>query len=914
MKKLTTIFQNLLIPLYTGKKIIALIVSINMHLLLQADGVIVNSSSERTLSIEVSAEIDLQFVEKEFSDGNIYSRFLVNGTARVAEGKPGVPGFARWILIPNGTTVNISTTYGTPIIYENIYLAPVQPEPYDNKDAPLPPFTKDEKIYSTNADFPGVFAETENIKHKRGQALTKLWIYPYQYNPVQRKLTVYPNMNVTVNFTGTINPIPDNLKSENLIRSLKSMAINADPILLAEENAKKSLKGKDGTKADGCELLIITHPDYEDAANTLASWKIRRGIFTWVVTTNTTGGTMNQIENYIDNAYDNWYPAPDYLLFIGDAEDIPVGYIINGTDDLGTDIFYADYDDPPDYVADFGYGRLSVDNSADADSVVARIIRYERFPTNNPGYYDQTLNAGCFQDGELLDPPPHELPDDIANRRFCKTLEDVRNYLMSLGYSSQREYIAYNRVNNDEIFPLVWNDINQTYTFIFENDNPPNGGLPIPVELQKPGFPWDGSTANVTAAFNTGKYFALYRAHGSRGGWGDPGFHREDVDALTNGENRPFIWSITCQSGWFDNETDLASNNTDVDSECFAEHWIRHNTGGSCGVLAASRNSTSGLNDRFIWGMMDAIWPDFLTWCLDPYGGSDPIYKMGDVINYGKEYMASKYAAGGGDRTIALYHWFGDPTSEMWTSQPNELTSAEATSIINIGTSSIAIQVYPAIEDMLVAICSENYDSIFGTAYTNASGIATVSLNHSITIADPLYITITKHNYKPYEFQAGWNVPGIWKGTISTDWHNANNWTYNQIPDFTSDIYIPAGCTNYPVINAPSAECKSLEIISGATLNIGNTTLNVYGDIEINGELGMISGAADLIVSGAVSWEDGSTANITSSTAMIEVFDAWSFQTGSAVHLDNGYVKFSGNLSRGIKCLSDDSYFNHIII
>ncbi|MCD4683174.1 MAG: hypothetical protein K8R86_07825, partial [Bacteroidales bacterium] len=914
MKKLiTAIFKNQLIGIYESKKIIALFISICIHLLLQADGVEVKSVNDRTIEIKVSAKSDLQFIEKELSDRNTYSRFFVSGTAILDEGKPCVPGFARWILIPNGTTVNISTSHGKPVVYENIDLAPLQPEPYDNKDAPLPPFTKDEKIYSTNTEYPGVLAETDNIKHKRGQALTMLWVYPYQYNPVQRKLTVYPEINVTVSFTGNIEPIPSNLKSGNLIQSLKSMAINAEAVLAAEENFEKSSNGKDGIKANGCEMLIITHPDYEAAANTLASWKIRKGIFSWVVTTNTTGGTMNQIEDYIDNAYDNWSPAPDYLLFIGDAEDIPVGYYESGGDILGTDFFYADYDDPADYVADFGYGRLSVDNAEDADSVVARIIRYERSPTDNPNFYQQTINAGCFQDGENGDNGvPDELPDNIANRRFCKTMEDIRGFLMSKGYSVQREYLAYNRVNTDEIFPMNWNDNNQMYTFIFENDNPPNGGVALPAELLKPTFPWDGSTADVTSAFNAGKYFALYRAHGSRGGWGDPSFHEAQVDALNNGENRPFIWSITCQSGWFDNETDdINIYNTNVNDECFAEHWLRHNTGGSCGILAACRNSTSGPNDRFIWGLMDAIWPDFTTWCLDPYGGPDPIYKMGDVINYGKAYMATKYSSA--NRVTTLYHWFGDPTSEMWTSQPSELTSAEVTSSINIGTSSITVQVYPATEDMLVAICSENNDSIFGTAYTNTSGIASVGLNHPIAITDPLYITVTKHNYKPYEFQAGWDVPGIWEGTVSTDWHNANNWTFNHIPDNTSNISIPVNCPHFPVVSGAVAECKNLTIASNAILTISNAQLTINGDMIIHGEFSMISGAADLVIYGDVSWESGSTAAITSSTALMDIFAHWIFKAGSNVHLDNGYVRFSG-INKGIKCYSADSYFNHIII
>ena len=913
MKKFTiSIFHSLHLLLHSGKKIIALVFSICAYILLHADGVVVNSSNERILNIDVSVEGNLHFIENVFSDGKTYSRFFVSGTGQLSPGKPDLPGFAKWILVPNGTGINISATYENPVIYENIDLAPVQPEPYDNLDAPLPPFTKDEKIYSTDSDFPGVFAETEKIKYKRGQALTLLWIYPYQYNPVQKRLTVYTSLNVTINFEGTIKPVPDNLKSKNLIRSLKSMAINADVVLSAEENAKSGNNVVKDAKANGCEMLIITHPDFISAASTLAAWKIRKGIYTWVVTTATTGNTKEQIEDYIDDAYENWSPAPDYLLFIGDAEYIPTGYILSGDSDLGTDFFYADYDDPADFVADFGYGRLSVDDVAEADSVVARIIRYERTPTDNPYYYNHILNAACFQDGENLDSQPDELPDSIANRRFCKTSEDVRNYLMIHGFSSQREYVAYNRVNNDEIFPMKWNDINQAATFIFENDNPPYGGEPIPLELQKPGFPWDGGTAGIAEAFNAGKYLALFRAHGYREGWSDPNFNNGNVDALDNGEDRPFIWSVTCQSGWFDNETDSAGNNTGAESECFAEHWLRHNTGGSCGILAASRNSQSGKNDRLIWGMMDAVWPDFTTWCLDPYGNDDSIYRMSDVINYGKNYMLSKYGTESGKRTVELYHWFGDPTSEMWTSTPVELSSVEVTSTITIGTSSITVLVHPAVENMLVAVCTENADNVFGTAYTNASGSATVTLNHPITIEDDVFITITKHNYKPYEILAELNAIS-WKGIVSSDWNNVNNWTGNQVPDASSDVSIPPDCPHYPVISTTPANCNNLTINTGASLTIGNSSINIYGNFFIYGELAMNSSQSVGVFHGTINWQYGSSANITNDDATFVVYDTWTFNSGSCVQMNMGTVKFTGDYFRGIKCYSDCSYFNNII-
>jgi hypothetical protein len=185
-----------------------------------AANVVVISSTDKMIKLSVSIP-DVKFYEVKLPDGNTYSRLIVPGAGQLEIGKPDVPDFGKWILIPNGTNVNISTFKGKPIVYENVNLPPVQTPQMDSKEASEPPFTKDETVFSTDADYPGIFAETDPIKHKRGQACTILWIYPYQYNPVQKRLTVYPDLEVSVNFAGIVKPIPSNLRNENLENNLK---------------------------------------------------------------------------------------------------------------------------------------------------------------------------------------------------------------------------------------------------------------------------------------------------------------------------------------------------------------------------------------------------------------------------------------------------------------------------------------------------------------------------------------------------------------------------------------------------------------------------------------------------------------------------------------------------------------------
>ena len=74
-------------------------------------------------------------------------------------------------------------------------------------------------------------------------------------------------------------------------------------------------------------------------------------------------------------------------------------------------------------------------------------------------------------------------------------------------------------------------------------------------------------------------------------------------------------------------------------------------------------------------GLVDATWQGLLP----ATGGATSIRRLGDILNYGKTYMAGQVGvaqtAGSvsnnqSNTDIVLYHVFGDPTMEMWTGYP----------------------------------------------------------------------------------------------------------------------------------------------------------------------------------------------------------------------------------------------------
>jgi hypothetical protein len=93
------------------------------------------------------------------------------------------------------------------------------------------------------------------------------------------------------------------------------------------------------------------------------------------------------------------------------------------------------------------------------------------------------------------------------------------------------------------------------------------------------------------------------------------------------------------------------------------------------------------------------------------------------------------------------------------------------------------------------------------------------------------------------------SYPGIWTGAVSSDWHDPNNWGCNTLPDSTTNIKIPDGSGNLPIINTiGTAFCHDLIVVPNASL-----ILQSAGDLSIYGNLtnyGSITGLGTFVFKG----------------------------------------------------------------
>jgi len=723
---------------------------------------------QTTMGVTVNFDIPGMFAYEKRVDDVLYHRLAVPGRAALADvGEPELPIVGQIIEVPYDVKFEIEIIKEDSIRLDGYNVYPAQ-ELWD-KEGAVTPFTVDKSIYQANKVLPGELATitAEDIGVMRGHRVVFLKANPVQYNPFTREAELYNQIEVRLNYDrpAQVEPIDSRLLSPAFEETVVRSVVNYLDQERFDTNGGVYEPG-------GADYLILTHGDFYtagDATNPvvqLANWKRQKGHYTRVVDIDDipAGQTAADIKDYLQNAYDNWYPPPTYVLLVGDAEFIPTHYETQhpfgdyNNAETGTDLYYATLDGT-DYFPDLFIGRLPVDTLQEATAVISKTINYEQNPPENANFYTDATLIALFEDITSAPPPPDTEPEDgTEDRPWITNVEEVRAYLEDQGYNTERIYATSSGFPGDP-----WSSQPQN----FEN------GDPLPTELTVagdpangiPGFPWDGDAGDINTAITNGVFLVTYRDHGNRGAWSRPfEFDRWDATGLANGAMTPVVISLACETAWFDNETDddatLAGAATGNNAESFGEHFIRNANGGTVAFISATRVSTTGWNDFLMFGYHQAIWPNF-----DPAPGllagypaipdieSGRLRRMGQVLSFGKTYMANAYTASDVRlRHFEMYHLFGDPEMPIWVQQPGELDVEHPEGIGATGVQDFVVKVTDTatsdpVNSAVVALTRD--DQLLAVRQTNPGGFARFTLN---SMGDgEVQITVTLLDYRPYQ-------------------------------------------------------------------------------------------------------------------------------------------------------------------
>ena len=678
--------------------------------------------SSDTTGITIQVDIYGVYYQNATLDGKEYSYIKVPsfGVSK-ALGKPAVPLITQFIEVPQDVDVIISMQNQEFVTIQDIEMAPAQKLIRDYQGYDQGPVIIDDDTYSKDEFYPSIYHIQEgNLEDApviiRGHRVLLLTIFPVKFNPIKNEVQVYTNvrMKLEYNKPSQISPIPDKLRSEVFEEVLEGVILNYNPDALStEEESISPITISEET--EGAEYLIITTSKFHDLTDNsdysiseFAKWKKQKGLITKIVTEEEYAingvyqDLSEEIRKYILNAYNTWDPVPEYILIIGDTEDIPACYEIHADSEshgcglIGTDVYYGAIDgiDP---IEDIYVGRFSVDFNPQADAdpendldqlhnVIEKVMQYEKNPILEQDFYSSVTGVARFDDPD---------GDGKENAPFIYTSDKILNFLYSNHEKTPERIYSVNP-------ELVYTTPNHYCYWYGEN-------LPMVIpDLTAWDAYWqstsDGSDPDCNAygtpivnSINDGRFLVFHRNHAvSRNwgyytcdesistssttlvptsistllptsstltlstidppvydvyfnGWHYPNFHTEDhIWRLTENEEYPVIFNVDCMSGWYDAESDWIGD-PNLLGRLDPTGQFRMNYESLCeAVLRLPKRGAValfGASRTSYSGTNDDLLQGFIDAIWDdfiPSSDSGTLHKLSQVLSYGKDYMITQ--------------------------------------------------------------------------------------------------------------------------------------------------------------------------------------------------------------------------------------------------------------------------------
>ena len=666
--------------------------------------------------------------------GEAYVISLPKAVSTAHAGEPDMPMTGIPVMIGDKARMDVRVIDAQYTDYEGIEVAPSKGDFSRTIDPATVPYTYGD-CYSQDAFFPannvGLY-EPYIIRDFRGQNMA---VYPFAYNPVTKTLRVYYDMTVEmykVDNNGT-----------NTIETRRSNVVKMDPdfksvyqrhFINYEEGATKyTVLDEEG------DLLIICYDNFISSMTDFVNWKKTRGINTTIVGTSTAGSSYTAIQTYIRNQY-NANNNLTHVLLVGDVAQIP-GYTFNdggsnwsGKGDnqygqiVGNDIYN-----------DVIIGRFSAGNASQVTTQVNRILTYER---------DLTTSATWCQNGLGISASAgsggHYNEDDYQH------VENLRTDLLNYGY----------------------NTVYQDYA----------GNLS--------GYP-SSSTTTISNHINSGVGIINYCNHGEQTGWQSHYYMNSNVNALTNNNKLPFIFSVACLVGQYDYSS----------GDCFAETWM-HATNGS-----TPTGAISGMFSYISQPWIPPMWAqdEFVDILVESYSNNIKHSFGGAAINslfsIFDHYSTTETSAIGTYKAWVLY---GDPTLMMRTKTPQAMTVTHNGSI-QPAVTNYTVNVTNG-NGALATITNANHE-ILGKA-TVSNNTATINITGALTPGEELTLCVFGYNKVTY------------LGTIQV--------IANEGPYITLDSYTP----NMALIGQSTNLSLTLKNVGNAATS-GTTTVTLTGDSNV---------------------------------------------------------------------------------
>jgi hypothetical protein len=587
-----------------------------------------------------------------------YSEPVIAGCLQMGiEGEPTMPFYSAEILLPQGKEIGeikiVTVGYSNYITGINIVPAdrpfPISlPAPKGYKPQP------NGAIYNSDKPYPEKIVSVSSTQFLGGYSIGVVGINPMEFLPVSRAVRYIKEITVEIQLTDI---------SEKSVRHGSAGSITAQRVEKLVCNPELiPAYHFDPLRNDEVDLLVITKNDFVDVFQAYVDYKTERGFAIEIATVEDIyanyPGADNQakIRNCIIDYYENH--GLTYVILGGDSDgnntahnilphrgfyvDTGFGYV---EEDLPSDMYYACLDgswdnnnngwfgEPgeEDLYAEVFVGRMCVDSPTEISNMINKLIKYQETPV--VADIERALMVGEALDDETWG---GDSKDDVAYG------------------SSSHGYTTEGLSDNFNVNTLYEKNFNWNKNHVFNEYS--NLGLHLRNHL-----------GHSSVTYNM----------------------KMDTDDLTvsnfqnNGLTHGFVigYSQGCYNGSFDNR---GSGGNYSSTDCFSEKITTMATA-EVANIGNSRygwyqsNTTNGASQYFDRQFFDAVFGEDLT-------------QIGIANGDSKEDNAAYILS---DQVIRWCAYelilFGDPTMDIWTAQPVEM-SASYPAAIPIGSGELQIE------------------------------------------------------------------------------------------------------------------------------------------------------------------------------------------------------------------------------
>ena len=435
--------------------------------------------SEPTWDVNVVSENDIGI---SFQLQGYSNELLQNGKNRISfpggvpileQGAPNLPRMARSIIIPDIAHMELSILETE---FIDIQIADIEPSKGNltrDVNPSTVPYTFG-KSYEVDEFYPAEIAflrEPYILRSLRGQTLV---LQPIQYNPVQRTLRIFTQINISIQQNGIsqVNALtqrPPNVGSREFEHMYR------DHFLNYPEDERYDVLGEEGP------MLVISYGDFMDEMQSFVDWKNYKGIPTEMVDIADIGDENDMAQFIYDQYYDNGIA---FVLLVGDIDQIETIRRSNGAGSNSPSDNSLTFVAGDDYYPDLIIGRFSAETGEHVETMVDRTISYEMNPDPAGEWYKKgagfASNQGPGDDGEDDDEHMDNIRDLLLDYTYIEVdqvydpdgtvadgeaaINEGRSIINYTGHGSNGSWgngcpmnnTDVNNLENEGMWPFIW--------------------------------------------------------------------------------------------------------------------------------------------------------------------------------------------------------------------------------------------------------------------------------------------------------------------------------------------------------------------------------------------------------------------------------------------------------------------------